>query len=154
MTHYLKLSNAKVVFTSKQFLQTATAAADAVGLPRKNIILLDGDQVGFKDLISLVREGTKHEVGSNIEAFTFPPGKNATNVCAFLSFSSGTTGLPKAVSSCPTCVRSPFLTWQVQLTHMNMIAQCYQVKQVSRPEQFNGACIAVLPFFHSKLILQ
>ncbi|KIW70046.1 hypothetical protein PV04_02357 [Phialophora macrospora] len=132
MTHYLRLANAKIIFTSKEFLPTALAAAKAVNLSRRSIVLLDGEEAGFESITHLIEEGQKQRAVASDEAYSFPPGRDATNVCAFLSFSSGTTGLPKAV----------------QISHANMIAQCCQLRQISRPEQHNGVCLAVLPFFH------
>jgi hypothetical protein len=35
--------------------------------------------------------------GGQVEAYKLPRGKNNFELCGFLSFSSGTTGLPKAV---------------------------------------------------------
>ncbi|KAJ9605985.1 hypothetical protein H2200_009834 [Cladophialophora chaetospira] len=107
MTHYLKLAAAKIIFTSKEFLPTALAAAKAVNLGKEHIILLDGEMAGFSSIFHLVEEGKNLENASSDEAYKFSPGEDATSVCGFLSFSSGTTGLPKAV----------------QISHANMIAQ-------------------------------
>jgi long-subunit acyl-CoA synthetase (AMP-forming) len=53
-------------------------------------------------------------------------------VCGYLSFSSGTTGLPKAV----------------MISHQNVIAQSMQIHQITPPESTH--ILAVLPLFHSK----
>jgi 4-coumarate--CoA ligase len=96
MTHYLKLAHAKIVFTTHEFLSTALTAAKAVGLTQDNIILLDGRETGCQSLQDLLQEGGKPQSSSH-EAYRFPTGRDAANVCAFLNFSSGTTGPPKAV---------------------------------------------------------
>jgi acyl-coenzyme A synthetase/AMP-(fatty) acid ligase len=50
---------------------------------------------GFTTMKELIALGNK---SAPVPHFTIPAGKTNHDVCGFLSFSSGTTGLPKAVS--------------------------------------------------------
>jgi 4-coumarate--CoA ligase len=75
--------------------------------------------------------------------------KGNKNVCAFLSFSSGTTGLPKAVSFLFSHIfekaKTNILQQQVMISHQNVIAQCLQMLTITpRLERV----LAVLPLFH------
>lgn len=97
MTYCLKLAQAKLVFTSVDSLDTAATAAASVGIPKRNVILFNGAADGFVNLKDLVDAGKLWTSVTLVPAYTFPPGKKADEVCSFLSFSSGTTGFPKAV---------------------------------------------------------
>lgn len=58
---------------------------------------MDGNATGFKNIDELIRRGKQLLTVSSDKPYEFPPTEDATTVCAFLNFSSGTTGLPKAV---------------------------------------------------------
>lgn len=95
MTYALKKSNAKFLLTVPGSLSVAEEAAKAAGIARERVILLEGEKEGFATLKDLIDIGKNYE--EQVEPFKIPKGKTNGDVCGFLSFSSGTTGLPKAV---------------------------------------------------------
>lgn len=99
MTYALKKANAKWLMTVPGSMAVGAAAAEAAGIPRENVILLEGEMEGFKTVQDLIREGMSYADYEQVKPFVLPKGMNNGEVCGFLSFSSGTTGLPKAVES-------------------------------------------------------
>jgi len=130
MTYALEKAESKVLFTVPSTMEIAAAAAKNAGIPKERIFLLEGTLDGYKTMSELLREGIAHGDAGQIAQFRLPQGKKNNQVCAFLSFSSGTTGLPKAV----------------MIAHSNVIAQCLQVEQIS-PTTLRRI-LAVLPLFH------
>ena len=111
MIFALKTAGAKFLATSPTSVEVAERAAKSVGIPREHIFLLEGELPGYitiKDLIDMGRSFGN----SQVPGFKIPQGKKNKDVCAFLSFSSGTTGLPKAVC-CPS----------VSLTLLSLVIQ-------------------------------
>ncbi|PGH09022.1 hypothetical protein AJ79_05817 [Helicocarpus griseus UAMH5409] len=118
LTHQLKSSGAKCLFTSAVNLPIALEAAANAGLPKDRIYLLElppqltgGAKApeGFKTLNQLVKEGFSLP---KVEKLNWQPGQGAKQT-AFLCYSSGTSGLPKGV----------------MISHKNVIANLLQVKQ-------------------------
>lgn len=96
MSYALKTATAKFLFTVPGSMEIAAQAAKNAGIPQKNVFLLEGQVEGFTTIKELIARGEKMKT---VPAFTIPAGKNNHDICGFLSFSSGTTGLPKAVRS-------------------------------------------------------
>lgn len=97
MTYALKTASAKFLMTVPGSMEVALASAKAAGIPKENVFLLDGELAGYKTVKQLIKEG--QAMGEQVKAFELPKGKTNRDVCGFLSFSSGTTGLPKAVGT-------------------------------------------------------
>ncbi|MFC5788394.1 4-coumarate--CoA ligase family protein [Agromyces tardus] len=108
------------LFTVSPLLPGAKAAADRLGIPDEQLVVLDGAE-GHPSLRDLLGEGRP------APDVSFDP---ATHM-AVLPYSSGTTGIPKGV----------------MLTHRNLVANVEQSRAVIGLEH-GDRVLAVLPFFH------
>jgi hypothetical protein len=99
MTYALKTAGAKYLFTVPGSMQVAAAAAKEAGIGREKVFLLEGKMEGFMGMGELVEQGRKES--EQVMKYKLKDGEKNADLCGFLSFSSGTTGLPKAVSPPP-----------------------------------------------------
>ena len=120
----LRDSKATHLFTLSMFLKQVDAAADEVGMPAANVVLIDGSDTVHPDRTSLRSLLT---TGAPAPDLDLDP---ATHL-AVLPYSSGTTGRAKGV----------------MLTHRNLVANIAQGGPVIGVTS-GDRILAVLPFFH------
>ncbi|KIV99690.1 uncharacterized protein PV09_08681 [Verruconis gallopava] len=130
LTYALKLTKAKLIFTSASLKATASAAATKIGMGIESILYMGSGQGGVKGVEELLQMLACSDARALVKPFEIPKDKTNHDVCAYLCLSSGTTGLSKAV----------------MISHANIIAQCLQVQQITPPD--HTKILAALPFYH------
>ncbi|KAI1818631.1 acetyl-CoA synthetase-like protein [Poronia punctata] len=130
MTHALRTASAKFIATHPTSIEIAAKAASNVGIPKENIFLLEGELDGYTTIKDLIARGKQYGDSNQAPVTKLPAGKKNKDVCALLSFSSGTTGLPKAV----------------MIAHQNVIAQALQIEPLTPAD--HKKVLGVLPMFH------
>ena len=129
LTHHFRTSGTEFIITEPEMLKTVTIAAEECRIPRKNILILNvlGQPIpqGFSSWETLMNHGeAEWERFDNLET--------AKTTEAARLFSSGTTGLPKAV----------------MLSHHNLIAQHTLVYDGDKRD-FEPRRLLCLPMFHA-----
>ncbi|KAJ3548337.1 hypothetical protein NM208_g1056 [Fusarium decemcellulare] len=111
LTYQLKSSKSRCLFTSAQWIETAEVAAEAVGITKDNIFVLESPGLPapqqFKTIEQLIVQGVNSET---LGTLTLRRGESAQRV-SFLCYSSGTSGLPKGV----------------MITHQNVVSSVLQM---------------------------
>lgn len=97
MSYALKVAKTKILMTLPKSLDVALAAAKNVGIPTTRVFLLEGQVDGFRSIQDLMQVGARYD--EQLDPWSIPEGMTNADVCGYLNFSSGTTGLPKAVST-------------------------------------------------------
>jgi len=144
LKHQMETAQARLIFSHPVGFKTAATVVQALSLVSgvtSPIVLFDAGQKPSDSVDSiedLVLFGKSYV--ENFEAIRFKPGE-ARETLAFLSFSSGTTGKPKAV----------------KISHYSVIANIIQMgthyrindpSQKDKPVAPGDVALAVLPFFH------
>jgi acyl-coenzyme A synthetase/AMP-(fatty) acid ligase len=104
MAYILEASESELVYADDGSWDTVCKAVEKVGLGKDRVVLLGSEaevmgQRGKTTIQDLIREGRTKDNRGQIEAWEVP--RNGTNktVPCYLSFTSGTTSLPKGVGS-------------------------------------------------------
>ena len=131
-------------------------SANRIGIPHARVFLLEGRHGSHSTLQDCIGNGKAYGCDGQEGSFKIVEGSSNQDSCAYLNFSSGTTGRPKALSfellHCSSCVAiiPTNIEWQVMLSHHNVIAQCMQVGQTA--DIANKKMLAVLPLYHGMTV--
>lgn len=154
MTYALKTANARFLATSSTSIEVAAKAAANVGLPKDDVFLLEGELPGHTTIRQLISMGQNYG-NDQTHSVPIPVGKKNKDVCAFLSFSSGTTGLPKAVCICCSAF-DPWKTRRLTGQDHDLAPKRHRsgapsdANHVTRCEESTG-CASILPVSYPRL---
>ncbi|KAF5345514.1 hypothetical protein D9758_012036 [Tetrapyrgos nigripes] len=141
LEYQLRSSGASLMLVHPDALETALSAAKSAGLPRNRVIVLDLPRVKKSHSLPTVKELVIF--GTNQKLAYVEPQIDARTKLAFLSYSSGTTGKPKAVAiphySLITNVIQFAVHHKVYVDYTSWDDQRYRDGDVM---------IGVLPFYH------
>ncbi|KAJ2981933.1 hypothetical protein NQ176_g1716 [Zarea fungicola] len=167
LEHQLSSSGAKALFTCVPLLETALAAADMVGIPRSAVFLLpvpgSKPHPDFPSVDDLIMQG---ETLPEPPKLSWIQGQGARQT-AFLCYSSGTSGLPKAVMishyNIIANIIQLYLFQSIGRKHDGVdtenvlgilpMSHIYGLVTVSLVSQFRGDQLVILPNFTLKLFL-
>ncbi|THV07585.1 phenylacetyl-CoA ligase [Dendrothele bispora CBS 962.96] len=139
LVYQLQISQTRLIFVHSEFVKTARTAAQRAGIAEDRVVVLPASG-GGKVIGTSIDELISSAQSTAFKEYHLKPGQ-AKSKLAFLSFSSGTTGKPKAV----------------KIPHYSVISN---VIQMAAHYKVNDACAAkklfvpgdvslgVLPFFH------
>ncbi|WEW56234.1 hypothetical protein PRK78_001673 [Emydomyces testavorans] len=140
LTYQLRASNIHALFTCLPLLDTALKAAEKCGIPRSRVYLLDMPRYltgsvsktqTFKSVGELIELGSRFD---ELEPLSWKKGQ-AIQQCAYLCFSSGTSGFPKGA----------------MISHMNMISQVSLFalfENHTRTKDQRDIVLGLLPYSH------
>ncbi|KAJ8583879.1 acetyl-CoA synthetase-like protein [Rhizopogon salebrosus TDB-379] len=140
LVYQINAVKAAVIFTHPDSLQVALASAHAAGIATDHVVLFDvdgadtGQSVTVKALISQGLTSVPNFIERKLA-----PGEGKTKV-AFLNFSSGTTGRPKAVE----------IPHYAPIANIIQLATHHRVGEDFEEQRFRPGdiCSCVLPLYH------
>ncbi|CAL1713286.1 unnamed protein product [Somion occarium] len=136
LVHLLRTSKSTVLFVHPTLLRNALKAAQEVGLSHDRIFILEGGIPGRKSLQDLIDDVKRRRTPRE-------PVRPATKkTLAYLMFSSGTTGLPKAVMVAHGNI------WSTIVSQLIAGAEDLKVSPLPPPTS-PVVVLAVLPFYHT-----
>jgi acyl-CoA synthetase (AMP-forming)/AMP-acid ligase II len=149
MSFALKTADAKFLFTVPDSLAVAISATANASIPRGHIFLLEGKVEGFTTIQDLIAVGRSYGQHGQSLPYSIPKDQTNRDVCGFLCFSSGTTGLPKVVSQ--------RLVYVLQVSRIDLVVGYAVTPKHNRPgfpienDQLSRLtkAIAVSPMLHS-----
>ncbi|KAI0808848.1 hypothetical protein GGR55DRAFT_187993 [Xylaria sp. FL0064] len=168
LEHQLKSSGSKALFTCPSLLDSALKAAQASGIPEDKVFLLDipgqARDPQFKTIEDLITEGRSLP---SLEPLRWTKGQGARQP-AYLCYSSGTSGLPKAVmiSHHNVIANIMQIRWHEDLgrrqkgveTQTNIgllpMSHIYALIVVANTSVYRGDGVVVLPRFELKIFLE
>lgn len=100
MAYYLGTSHARFIMTVPASAPVALEAAHIAGIPQERIFLLHGQYADLVCVHDLIEAGAGS--ADVVPPFAVPVNETNRQLCGYLSFTSGTTGRPKAVSAIQT----------------------------------------------------
>ncbi|OJD26490.1 hypothetical protein ACJ73_02130 [Blastomyces percursus] len=140
LAYQLRASKSSALFTCIPLLSTALEAASKCGIPHSRVYLLEMPQellgglrapAEFTAVNQLIEKGSKLR---ELDALQWHKGQGASQ-CAYLCFSSGTSGLPKGV----------------MISHRNMISEVLSLKSFenhTRTADQKDVVLGLLPQAH------
>ncbi|OAX36146.1 acetyl-CoA synthetase-like protein [Rhizopogon vinicolor AM-OR11-026] len=140
LVYQINAVQAAVIFTHPDSLEVALSSAHAAGVSADRVILFDVEGADTKQKVTvqgLVTQGLAST--PNFTERKLAPGEGKTKV-AFLNFSSGTTGRPKAVA----------IPHYAPIANIIQLATHHRVGEDYDGQRFKpgGICCGVLPLFH------
>lgn len=149
MVHALSTVGSRFVVCSREALPVVRAAGRRLGIEEDKVFVIGEEEMdevdGAVTVRRLLREGRELKT---VDVVGLPEGKTSGQVPAVLCFSSGTTGLPKAVSFQVKECTGRVLTKQVMISHQNLMAQVLQLIPTTAPD--HHTVLGVLPLYHGK----
>lgn len=165
--HQLRSSGTKILFTCIPLLDIALKAAKSVGITEDKIYLLEipgpPKSVSFATVSDLIEQGQNLP---ELEPLRWTKGQGARQV-AFLSYSSGTSGLPKAVMishrnvisnvMCIDAYESHYTKLSGQSTIISLgllpLSHIYGLIVIAHCGTYRGDSIIILPRFEMDTFL-